>query len=110
MRSKLLLLALCLCALGVMLGQYEPALVGMPQLGVTFTGTLAFESCHFIADSLILDTGYKLNFTRSPDFPAVSAESPDGLLRVLFICHDKDTSAGRITPQLDGAAFQGTLR
>lgn len=39
MRPKLLLLALCLCALGVMLGQNEPALVGMPELGVTLTGT-----------------------------------------------------------------------
>jgi hypothetical protein len=34
MRPKLLLLALCLCAPGVMLGQNEPALVGMPELGV----------------------------------------------------------------------------
>jgi hypothetical protein len=39
MRRRLLLLALCLCALGVMLGQNEAALVGMPELGVMLTGT-----------------------------------------------------------------------
>jgi hypothetical protein len=39
MRPKLRLFALCLCALGAMFGQNGPALVGMPELGVTLTGT-----------------------------------------------------------------------
>jgi hypothetical protein len=39
MRPKLLLLTLCLYAFGVMLGQNGPALVGMPEVGVTLTGT-----------------------------------------------------------------------
>jgi hypothetical protein len=38
MRPKLPLLALCLCALRVLLGQNEPALVGIPEVGITLTG------------------------------------------------------------------------